>query len=156
LRVNGVEVLNLAHLKQLIMGKGSRAATTAAVEPAAEPTAVTEAVTEAAAAAAAAAQAAGASSSSSSEQMQPPSSNGASSNGSSSEAGSSSSSSVSSSIEDSGELEVGSVAWDAKFIQIELEDDRQIIMERSAASEATERLQRRYRVPYLCSADLAD
>jgi hypothetical protein len=81
--------------------------------------------------------------------MQPPSSNGTSSNGSSS-------SSVSSSIDDGTELEVGSVPWDAKFIQIELEDDRQIIMERSAASEATERLQRRYRVPYLCSADLAD
>lgn len=138
-----MDVLNLAHLKQLIMGKGSRTPTTAAVEPAAEPTAADIAVTAEAA--------------SSSEQAPAPSSNGSSSGGvSGSEA--SSSGSASSSIDGSadGDLEVGSPAWDAKFIQIELEDDRQIIMEREAASAATERLQRRYRVPYLCSADLAD
>lgn len=149
LRVNGVDVLNLAHLKQLIMGKGSRTPTIAAVEPAAEPTAAEIAVTEAAAEAASA----------SSSGQAPSSSNGSnaghnSSNGGSSEASSSASSSIDGSFD--GELEVGSAAWDKKFIQIELEDDRQIIMERAAASEATERLQRRYRVPYLCSADLAD
>lgn len=156
LRVNGVEVLNLAHLKQLIMGKGSRTPTTAAVEPAAEPTAMEVAVTEAAAAAEA--------SSSSSGQASSPSSNGSSSGGyqdssvTGSSSGSDGSSSASSSMDGSseGDLEVGSPAWDDKFIQIELEDDRQIIMERAAASAATERLQRRYRVPYLCSADLAD
>jgi hypothetical protein len=148
LRVNGVDVLNLAHLKQLIMGKGSRTAATAAVEPAAQPTAAEAAVTAAAAAAAAADDA-------SSSEQQASSSNGhVGLNGSSSEASSSASSSRDESFE--GDLEVGSAAWDAKFIQIELEDDRQIIMERAAASEATERLQRRYRVPYLCSADLAD
>lgn len=147
LRVNGVDVLNLAHLKQLIMGKGSRTAAAAAVEPAAEPTAVEAAVTAAAAAATAGDV--------SSSGQQASSSNGhVGGNGSSSEASSSAGSSMDGSLE--GDLEVGSAAWDAKFIQIELEDDRQIIMERSAASEATERLQRRYRVPYLCSADLAD
>jgi hypothetical protein len=155
LRVNGVDVLNLAHLKQLIMGKGSLTSTTAAVEPAAEPIAAEIAVTEAAAAELAAA----ASSSGDGQEASSSSSNGAGGAGdSSSSSGSEASSSASSSLDGSfdGELEVGSPAWHAKFIQIELEDDRQIIMERAAASEATERLQRRYRVPYLCSADLAD
>jgi len=161
LRVNGVEVLNLAHLKQLIMGKGSRGSpAAAAVEPSAEPTAADTAITQAAAAELAA-EAAGNGSSSSGQQQQPAasSSNGSSeSSAVSASSSSSAASSSSSSLDEScdGELEVGSAAWDERFIQIELEDDRQIIMERSAASEATERLQRRYRVPYLCSADLAD
>lgn len=147
--------MNLAHLKQLIMGKGSLTSTAAAVEPAAEPTAAEIAVTEAAAAELAAASSSWQdASSSSSNGGGGDSSSGNGSGSSSSEASSSVSSSVDGSFD--GELEVGSPAWHAKFIQIELEDDRQIIMERAAASEATERLQRRYRVPYLCSADLAD
>ncbi|KAF8058398.1 DEGP10 [Scenedesmus sp. PABB004] len=89
LRVNGTDVLNLAHLKQLIAGGG-----------------------EGGGGADAAAAAAGALSSSASGT---PSSSG--------------------------------WSW---------EDDRVIIMERAAADAATERLQRRYRVPYLSSADLAD
>lgn len=137
------------------MGKGSLTSTTAAVEPAAEPTAAEIAVTEAAAAELAAASSSGQdASSSTSNGGGSDSSSWNGSGSSSSEASSSASSSVDGSFD--GELEVGSPAWHAKFIQIELEDDRQIIMERAAASEATERLQRRYRVPYLCSADLAD
>jgi hypothetical protein len=154
LRVNGAEVLNLAHLKRLIKGPGGKA-------NGAEP---------AAGSLAAAATAAGGDSdggyinSSIAGQVDSP-------NGSSSEtapcstATSSSSSDVGmTSKEDgvggssSGGSENGlfSPEWDEKFIRLELEDDRVIIMERAAADAATERLQRRYRVPYLCSADLAD
>jgi hypothetical protein len=134
--VNGVEVLNLAHLKQLIRGAESAAA----VEPPQEP---------AAAAAAPPTEAAAVDSSSSSNgstvtvKVTVGSSNGSSS---SSEAGSSSSSNGG--LFDS--------EWNSKYIRLELEDDRVIIMERAAADAATERLQRRYRVPYLSSADLAD
>jgi hypothetical protein len=126
LRVNGVEVLNLAHLKQLIRGP----AAADAVEPPPEPSS--------------AAAAAAADSSSNGSTVTVKVTVGGSSNGSSSssEAGSNNA------LFDS--------EWNDKYIRLELEDDRVIIMERAAADAATERLQRRYRVPYLSSADLAD
>jgi subtilase family serine protease len=131
--VNGVEVLNLAHLKQLIRG----AAAADAVEPPPESPAAAAAV-------------AGDSSSNGSSTVTVKVTVGGSSNGSSSssEAGGSSSSSSNGALFDS--------EWNDKYIRLELEDDRVIIMERAAADAATERLQRRYRVPYLSSADLAD
>jgi hypothetical protein len=136
LRVNGVEVLNLAHLKQLIQGRRGSKGT--AVEPSAD----AGSPVAAAAAAGAPSSSSSASSSSGSDSDDPSSSVVSSSNGSSSAPAADGSSSSS--------------EWDDKFIRLELEDDRLIIMERAAADEASERLQRRYRVPYHCSADLAD
>jgi hypothetical protein len=125
LRVNGVEVLNLAHLKQLIRGP----AAADAVEPPPESSAAAVA----------------GDSSSNGSTVTVKVTVGGSSNGSSS---SSSEAGSSSALFDS--------EWNDKYIRLELEDDRVIIMERAAADAATERLQRRYRVPYLSSADLAD
>jgi hypothetical protein len=133
LRVNGVEVLNLAHLKQLIRGP----AAADAVEPPPESSS--------------AAAVAGDSSSNGST-VTVKVTVGGSSNGSSSS--SSSSSSEAGSGSSNSALFDGE--WNDKYIRLELEDDRVIIMERAAADAATERLQRRYRVPYLSSADLAD
>lgn len=140
LRVNGVEVLNLAHLKQLIRGP---AAAAAAVEP------PPDAAAAAAPAVEAAAVVPGDSSSNGSSTVTVKITVG-SSNGSSS----SSEAAAGSSSSSNGEL--FNSEWNDKYIRLELEDDRVIIMERAAADAATERLQRRYRVPYLSSADLAD
>jgi hypothetical protein len=142
LRVNGVEVLNLAHLKQLIRGAGAAAA----VEPPPEAAAAAAAAAPAVEAAAAVVPSDTSSSNGSTVTVKITvgGSNGSSS---SSEAAAGSSSS-------NGEL--FNSEWNDKYIRLELEDDRVIIMERAAADAATERLQRRYRVPYLSSADLAD
>lgn len=138
--MNGVEVLNLAHLKQLIRGP---AAAAAAVEP------PPDAAAAAAPAVEAAAVVPGDSSSNGSSTVTVKITVG-SSNGSSS----SSEAAAGSSSSSNGEL--FNSEWNDKYIRLELEDDRVIIMERAAADAATERLQRRYRVPYLSSADLAD
>lgn len=113
LRVNGTEVLNLAHLKQLIA-----AAATPGAPAIGQDAAATAAVPV------------------------PAPGNGA----------------PPAALASAGDawLESFDSDWDARFIRLELEDDRVIIMERAAADAATERLQRRYRVPYLCSADLVD
>ena len=44
----------------------------------------------------------------------------------------------------------------APFLKLEMEDDRVIVLDAALLADATERIQRRYRVPYLMSADLAE
>eukprot|EP00878_Enallax_costatus_P026753 GHUV01028740.1.p1 GENE.GHUV01028740.1~~GHUV01028740.1.p1 ORF type:complete len:293 (+),score=101.63 GHUV01028740.1:117-995(+) len=141
LRVNGVEVLNLAHLKQLITGRTAAAA----VEPAQE-----ESIDPGSSTAPSSSDSSNGSSSSSST-VTVRVTVGSSDNGSSSTSSSSSAEAAPAASSSS-----SNPGLDDQYIRLELEDDRVIIMEKAAADAATERLQRRYRVPYLCSADLAD
>ncbi|GBF95989.1 protease Do-like mitochondrial [Raphidocelis subcapitata] len=43
-----------------------------------------------------------------------------------------------------------------RYIRIDMEDDRMVVLDREAADASTARVQARYRVPFLESADLAD